>query len=716
MKKILVQTKGRVYRIEPSETDNFLTNGLLLRMFFEILIIREFETRLLDLKDKGLVHGPVHSSIGQEGSAIGAIYALDRNDWIGSTHRGHHHFIAKAFRAYLRSYNPLKEVPEEAKKILRKTMAEILGLREGYCQGRGGSMHLADKGCGFLGTNAIVAGGVAAVTGMAWALKMDQKKNIAVSFIGDGVVNQGVVHEVMNMASLWHLPVIFFIENNLYAVATHVKESSCVEHLAERGLGYGMESWIVDGMDPIAVYYASHYGKKLALNGNPIIIEAETYRYKHQAQGLPGSAFGYRSRQEEEEWEKRDPVKLVGEKLVNGGVLEDFQIGILKKKAEEIVAKVAASLISDTGKSQFIPSELYPGKRDLLWGVRSDGKEFKHVQFTDHEFCSFTRNVKYIDVIPEVLAHCLEIDPRGIILGEEVGHMKGGAFLATKGLYQKFPDRVINTPISEAGFCGMALGLSLAGKRPIVEIMYPDFSLVAADQLFNQIAKIRYMYGNQFDVPLIVRTRVGIGTGYGAQHSMDPASLYALFPGWRIIAPSNPFDYIGLFNTAFKSLDPVLVIEHHALYPTEGPVPDYRDYFIPFGKSKIIRQGDSVTVISYSYMTVKVLEAARQLSNEQFSVEVIDLRTVDYAGIDYETIGKSVQKTGRLMIAEEGSFLGGIGAQICDEIQRKYFDYLDAEVYRVAGLPLPMPVSKPLEELVIPGIEDIKEAILQLAT
>jgi 2-oxoisovalerate dehydrogenase E1 component len=350
----------------------------------------------------------------------------------------------------------------------------------------------------------------------------------------------------------------------------------------------------------------------------------------------------------------------------------------------------------------------------LNTGIRSDGQEFAGQDWKEPEDFPSMSERTFIDVIPEVMDRIMEKDKEAIVLGEEVGHMKGGAYLATKGLFRKYRDRIIDTPISEGGFSGMALGLALSGKRPVVEIMFPDFALVAADQLFNQIGKCRYMYGNQFDVPLVMRTRVAIGTGYGAQHCMEPAAFYAQFAGWRIVAPSNPFDYIGLFNTAYRSLDPVLVIEHHNLYTQKGMVPADREYCIPFGKARVARTGTKLTIIAWALMTVEALKAAEILAAEGIDVEVIDLRSIDYASIDYGTIGASLKKTGKIIIVEEGHFIGGMGAQISDELQRRFFDYLDGEIGRLAGLPVPTPVSKPMEDLVVPHAQDIAEAVKKM--
>lgn len=711
VKKEAIKPIGSLYRFVPREEERKVEAALLKRMVFEIHVIREFESKLLFLKDQGLIHGPVHSSIGQEGAAVGAITALKKTDVIGSTHRGHHHFLAKAFTAHLPSYDPSAGLPEGIGPLVKKTMAEIMGLKQGYCRGRGGSMHLGDKSAGCLGTNAIVAGGVPILTGAAWSQRIDSNGGVSVSFLGDGAMNQGAVHEVMNMAVLWKLPVVYFLENNLYAVATHVKESSSLEHLGQRGLGYGMDCMIVDGMDPVAVYLAMKKARETALGGLPVLIEAKTYRFKHQAQSLPGSAFGYRTKEEEAEWLRLDPDKRLPDEMIAAGVISKKEDDDYRKAAAALVEEAASSLVKIENRKMYIPPDLFPGKEEFKTGVKSDGGEFAGCRYSEPEDFPVKKRKAYLDVVPEVMLRRMDEDRAAIVIGEEVGHMKGGAYLATKGLFLKYRDRVIDTPISENGFIGMSLGLALFGKRPIVEIMFPDFGLVAADQLFNQIGKCRYMYGNQFDVPLVMRTRVAVGTGYGAQHCMEPASLFGLFVGWRIVAPSTPFDYIGLFNTAYRSLDPVLVIEHQALYPIEGEVPEDRDFLIPFGKARITRRGNDVTLVSYSRMASRSLEAAEKLAGEGLDVEVIDLRTIDYENIDYKTIGESLRRTGRLLIVEEGHHLGGIGAQVADEVQRRFFDYLDAEIERIAGVNVPMPVSKPLEDAAVPSVEEIANKI-----
>lgn len=716
-KKEPLQLQGKLFRFVPTDKEiRSLPTKKRIRMLFELLLIREFEKRLLELKDAGLVHGPVHSSIGQEGAAVGVMSALDPRDAVASTHRGHHHFLSKAFGYYLPDYDPQVSVPGEMNRLVERTLAEIMGLSQGFCRGRGGSMHLGDRGCYCYGTNAIVAGGVPMATGVGWAFALDHAPQAAVSFLGDGAVHQGVVHEVMNMAKLWKIPVLYFIENNLYAVATSVHESSAVSRLAQIGIGYGLSSMVIDGMDPDTVSLAVQFARKEALKGEgPIWIEAETYRYRHHAQSLPGSAFGYRNKEEEQRWQERDPFRNYPEKLLKEGILGEEGIGRLKTVAAQVVQMAIEKLVRKQGTSLVVDEELYPKGEELGIGVRSNGKELEGLPYIEDptiepdgaSMVPDGEKKTYVDVISEVIGRRMETDPRAIVIGEEVGHLKGGAYMATKSLSKRFPGRVIDTPISEAGFTGMSLGLALSGKRPVVEIMFPDFALVAADQLFNQIGKCRFMYGNQHDVPLIFRTRVSIGTGYGAQHSMEPASLFALFEGWRIVAPSTPFDYIGLFNTSYHSLDPVLIIEHQALYPMEGWVPKDRDYCIPFGNARIPKKGRDITVVSYSRMVHRVLEAAELLKKKDIDVEVIDLRTLDLFSLDYEAIHQSLKKTGKLLIVEEGHMYGGLGGHIADEVQRRFFDELDGEILRLGGKNIPMPVSKSLEVQSIPDVDDI---------
>ena len=306
----------------------------------------------------------------------------------------------------------------------------------------------------------------------------------------------------------------------------------------------------------------------------------------------------------------------------------------------------------------------------------------------------------------------MERDQNVVLIGEEVANFGGGAYGAAKGLPARFPKQIVNTPISEAGFTGLGLGAAMSGMRPIVEIMFPDFSLVAADQLFNQIAKVRHMYGGGTDVPLVARTRVATGFGYGAQHSMDPVGLFGLFSGWRVVAPANAFDYIGLFNTAMTSLDPVLIIEHGALYGRKSPVPvEDRDYCIPFGKARVVREGAAITVLAYGCMAGRLEGLGARLSEAGVDAEMVDLRTVDFAGIDYEAIGRSLGKTGLVAVVEEAPKSQSIGAGIIAETVERFFDMLDGPPGHVTSRDVPPPVSRVLEEAALLSDRDIVDEL-----
>jgi 2-oxoisovalerate dehydrogenase E1 component len=302
------------------------------------------------------------------------------------------------------------------------------------------------------------------------------------------------------------------------------------------------------------------------------------------------------------------------------------------------------------------------------------------------------------------------------VMGEEVANLGGGAYGATKGLPSQFPDRVRNTPISEAGFCGLACGAALNGMHPVVELMFGSFCLVAADPLMNQIAQLMHIYGGKPGMPLVVRTRVAAGLGYGAQHSMDPVAFFALFPGWRIFVPSTPFDYVGLFNTAMSARSPTLIVEHQELYGRGGMIPaNDLDYSVAPGRAKVLRAGADLTAVAYGWAARQALEAAGLLSAEGIEVEVIDLRQVDDAGMDWETIGGSIAKTGMLVTVEQAPRCGSIGGKIAAECQRRFFDQLDGPCLSVNGLDAPLPVSRRLERMCLPTVEGIAETMRRAA-
>jgi len=692
---------------------------LLHTMLVQLHLIRAFEETVLELAGEGLVHGPAHSSVGQEGGAVGSIVGLRASDAINGSHRGHHQFLAKAL-SYVapEGLDSSAPVNEAVRTVLQKTLAEILGLAQGFCKGRGGSMHLQWHEAGCLGTNAIVGGGVPLAAGNAWAQKHSNTDDLTVTYFGDGAVNIGSVLESMNLTAAWDIPLVFFIENNLYAVSTTVEEATGEPRLSGRGVGFGVTSLRVDGMDPLAVHLAMQKAAEISRSGaGPVVVEAEVYRFFHQNGAFPGSAFGYRTKEEEAAWRERDPLLRMASEMISRGLITQQQVDELRAQAQTAMASAAAELVEQDpdGKAgvRRIKPDLWPSPDFVNVGVRGDLVELsgaKTLEASDVQ--GGTESVRFVDAVAAVMDRRMELDPRIVLLGEDIHRLKGGTNGATKGLVEKYPGRVLGTPISENAFVGLGGGMALDGRfRPVVEFMYPDFLWVAADQVFNQIGKARHMFGGESPVPLVLRTKVAMGTGYGSQHLMDPAGIFATAPGWRIMAPSTPHDYVGMMNAALACEDPVLVIEHVDLYAGKGEIPQGDlDYQIPFGTARTVREGSELTILSYLSMVQKSLDAINQTGAD---AELIDLRFLDQASVDWASIESSITKTNAVMIVEQGARGTSYGGWLADEIQRRFFDHLDQPVLRVSGGEASPSISKVLEAAAIAGVDDIVSGIEQ---
>ena len=672
-------------------------------------VVRAFEEKVLELASQRLVHGPAHSAIGQEGGAVGSIMALRPTDQINGSHRGHHQFLAKSL-GYLApdGLRANGEFTSDVRWLARTTLSEIMGLSEGFCHGRGGSMHLRWREAGNLGTNAIVGGGVPLAAGAAWCHKRAGQGAAVVTYFGDGAVNIGSVLETMNLAAAWRLPLCFFIENNRYAVSTTVEELTAEPRLSARGLGFSIPSWKVDGMDPLAVYLAMEEALDVMRDGGgPTLIEADVYRFFHQNGPLPGSAFGYRTKEEEADWRARDPLDRVAREASQLQVAGEAGIKGLREGAVAMMDDIANELTEVVEGTRRVVPSLWPDVSFRDFGIRGDLSEFTGARTEELElFQGDLSQSTLVDTIAAVLHRRMSVDPRVVIFGEDVHRLKGGTNGATKGLHQAFPDRVIGTPICENAFAGLAGGVALDGRfLPIVELMYSDFTWVAADQLFNQIGKARHMFGGEGDIPLVLRTKVAMGTGYGSQHSMDPAGLFNTSVGWRIVAPSTPFDYVGLMNSALLCKDPVLVLEHVELYTSQGPAPTTDlDYFIPLGKAKIVKIGGLMTILTYLSMVAKVQSAVEEMNVD---AEIIDLRSLDRASLDWDTVSASVRKTNKVLVVEQGPVGTSYGGFLAAEIQSRCFDWLDQPVQRVVGGEAAPSISKVLEAATCVGRDEI---------
>lgn len=689
----------------------------LLRMAYYLHIIRAFEESVLSLEKAGLVHGPAHSSIGQEGGAVAPMMLLNSRDMITGAHRGHHQFLAKGMRHIdSADYDPRQApLPEKVQDFLYRTLAEILGLSDGFCKGRGGSMHLRWVEAGAMGTNAIVGGGVPIANGLAWAQKRRNKGEVTFTFFGDGGMNIGAVPESLNLAALWSLPICFFVENNGYAVSTTLAEETKETRLSSRGGAYGIPAYRVNGMDPVAVKIAAQMAvEHMRAGKGPTIIEAIVYRYFHHGGSIPGSAFGYRPKEEESSWIEKDPLERTVREMIKLGWLTEDENQRMRQHCIDAMDGIVARLTEGDGSKRRILPHLWPKPEFRDQGLRGDLSELAGSRYEEAETATGPLgNVKFVDTIAKGMERRMETDERIFCMGEDIHRLKGGTNGATKGLAARFPDRIIPTPIAEQGFVGLAGGVAMEGSyRPVVELMYADFALVAADQLFNQIGKARHMFGGESPMPLVLRTKCAMGTGYGSQHSMDPAGMYAMWPGWRIVAPSTPFDYVGLMNSALKCEDPVLVIEHTDLYNTSGngPLEDF-DYSIELGKAKVVRHGSRFTVLTYLAMTRIALQVADEMG---IDIEIIDLRSLDRAGIDWETIGESIRKTNNVVVLEQSPLTVSYGALLTDEIQRRFFDYLDQPVQRIHGGEASPSVSKVLERAAFVGAEEIRAGFAKM--
>ncbi|MBM4080457.1 MAG: dehydrogenase, partial [Planctomycetes bacterium] len=456
----------------------------------------------------------------------------------------------------------------------------------------------------------------------------------------------------------------------------------------DRAVGYGIQGVVVDGNDVEAVYEAvSRAVQKAREGGGPTLIECKTYRRMgHYA----GDGCLYRPKEEGAWWAaNNDPITRLAAKLASHVSPDEVE----RRVAQRIEAAVAVAEAAPLPAREETTSDVFADSPRVDTEPADKGD----------------RQLTFREAVSETLRQAMEADPRIFLIGEDIAR-HGGGFAVTKGLMEKFgPDRVRDTPISEAAIVGTAIGAATRGLRPVAEIMYSDFTTVCMDQICNQAAKMHYMFGGKINVPIVIRTPGGSGgRGNAAQHSQSLEAWFMHVPGLKLAIPSTPFDAKGLLLAAIRDENPVLIIEHKVLYNTKGPVPE-APYLIPLGKADVKRAGRHVTIVSYSRMVLRSLAAAEQAAAEGIEVEVVDPRTL--APLDIETIVKSVQKTGRVIVVEEDCRTGGVGAELLTRITEEAFDYLDAAPVRIAGLDVPIPYSKPLEHASVPSEADILQAI-----
>lgn len=469
-------------------------------------------------------------------------------------------------------------------------------------------------------------------------------------------------------------------------------------------------------MDPLAVHLAMQQASEYMRSGKgPALIEAEVYRYFHQNGPYPGSAFGYRPKDEEKAWRDRDPLLRVATEMMKLGQIDQAGVDSVRAQAQAAMKLAVEQLVEadpdGAAGVRRIRPELWPNTSFVDEGIRGDASELAAGHnLEESTYTGELIDVKLVDAVAAVMDHRMGLSDEIVVMGEDIHRLKGGTNGATKGLADKYPGRILGTPISENAFAGLSCGIATDGRyRPVVEFMYPDFMWVAADQVFNQIGKARHMFGGTNPVPLVLRTKVAMGSGYGSQHLMDPAGIMATNPGWRIVAASSAFDYVGLMNAALTLNDPVIMIEHMDLYALDGKIPaNDLDYQIEFGKAAVKRSGNDLTVLTYLSMVHHTAEALDQTG---IDADLIDLRWLDKASFDWETVGASIKKTNSVLIVEQGAKGTSYGTWLADEIQRRFFDYLDQPVQRVTGGEAAPSISKVLERAAIAKTEEVVEGL-----
>jgi len=688
--------------MEETAVDNLGAHGLTkqqaLDLLRQMLEIRLFEERVYDLLGRNLIKGASHLYAGEEAVAVGAISVLQDADLITSTHRGHGHCHARGAS--------LVKTEAERQVHYNRMMAELCGRETGYCRGRGGSMHIADVERGNLGATGIVGGNIPVATGAALAQEMRGTGRVVLCFFGDGAAQTGNFHESLNMAGLWKLPVVYIVENNLYGMSVPFDNAAAKPSVAGRACAYNMPGEVVDGMDLLAVRGAiGRAVERARQQQGPSLVECQTYRWYGHSRSDPRK---YRTKDEEAAWKARDPIPRFVSWLVAQGACTEEELKALRTGVEAALEQATDfALMSGMPPSDelehfvYAPTEWMPAEyaqeRQLRTMSRCGGIG--------------TRKVRYWEAIRDALREEMMRDPAVFVMGEDVG-LYGGAYGATRGLFEEFgAERVRDTPISEATIGGAAVGAAMAGMRPVAEIMYVDFTPLAMDQIANQGAKNRYMFGGKTIVPMVIRTEGGAGRSIAAHHSQSLEALWVHFPGIYVVMPSTPYDAKGLLKAAIRNDNPVMYIEHKMLYGVEGYVPD-EDYVIPFGVADVKREGSDVTVVTYSRMVHRSLEAAEQLAGEGIEVEVIDLRTLK--PLDMETVAASVRKTGHVVGVAEGCKTGSFISELAMCIQEKVFDWLDAPVVRVCAADVPVPMAETLEDAAIPSVEAIIAGIRQV--
>jgi 2-oxoisovalerate dehydrogenase E1 component len=651
-----------------------LSNQDMLDIYETMLTIRESEERTVSLFKKGeLEHGHVLPCLGQEAIPAAFSQVLKSTDFVVTGHRGAGHYIARG-------------------GDLNGLWAELYGKRTGVMKGRGGHMHLVDMSVNTIAGNAIVGAQWVLGTGAGLAAKLDGKGSIVVVVGGEGSTNRGTFHEGLNFAAVKKLPIIFVCEFNAYQLWNHASEILPIGDISDRAVSYGIPGVSVDGNDPLAVYEAAAELAARAREGNgPGLLECKTFKWTDSGSNL-------RLPKEEAEFWKthKDPLKLYQATLEDLGVLDAATDTQVRHRVDD---RLDSAIAYARQSEDPWPEE---GLDEVYSMPLSDDRDDGH---SPAMAASAPRTVQYVEALREALREELQRDETVFLLGEGIGGQQQGVFNVTQGLDQEFgEERVMETPLSEAAIAGAAVGASIFGRRPVAEIMFNNLLALCGDEIHNQAGKFHYVSGGQVRVSAVIRTSSWMRAVSGPHHcgALDAWMLYT--PGIKVVAPSSPADAKGLLKASIRDDDPVVFIEHSALYFTDGPVPE-GEYVVPIGKADIKRAGNDVSVITYGALVNEAMCAAEEIAGEGIDVEVIDLRTLK--PLDVKTILGSVERTGRVVVAYEGYKTGGVGAEISAMIAENVIDYLDGPLVRVAAPDVPQPHNDRLLEAVTVDEDDI---------
>ncbi|RIA09677.1 2-oxoisovalerate dehydrogenase E1 component [Flavobacteriaceae bacterium MAR_2010_72] len=632
-----------------------LDNETLLNLYSNMLKPRLIEEKMLILLRQGKI-SKWFSGIGQEAIAVGVTMALKNDEYILPMHRNLGVFTTR-------------EIP------FQRLFAQWQGKASGFTKGRDRSFHFGTQDYNIVGMISHLGPQLGVADGIALANVLNNKNHVTAVFTGEGGTSEGDFHEALNVASVWQLPVIFCIENNGYGLSTPTSEQYHCKDLADRGKGYGMEAFVLDGNNIIEVYTkVKKLAESIRKRPRPILIEFKTFRMRGHEEA---SGTKYVPEQLMAEWELKDPIKSFKNYLLKEKVLTP-------EKDEALALKIKEDI--ETALEQaYAEQPITPNESVELNDV------YKSFEYQHIEGDSEVQEIRFIDAISQGLRQSMQQHNNLVIMGQDIAEY-GGVFKITEGFVNEFSkERVRNTPICESAIVEAAMGLSIAGMKAVVEMQFADFVSSGFNPIVNYLAKSHYRWNQNADV--VIRMPCGGGVAAGPFHSQTNEAWFTKTPGLKVVYPAFPYDAKGLLATAINDPNPVLYFEHKALYRNiRQEVP--KDYFtIPFGKASVLKEGIDVTIITYGAGVHWALETLG--NNLEIKADLIDLRTLQ--PLDTEAIYESVKKTGRAIILQEDSLFGGIASDISALIMEECFEYLDAPVKRVASMETPIPFINQLE-------------------